>query len=100
LTPIFLPWALKIRHTIFHCDHQGGEGYCGINGKPLAGAPLYDDTGFDISIGPGGLHESQPCGCLQAVIIHEVAHMFGYTHSGQHNASDLEKRRFPSCAAP
>lgn len=91
-------WALRIRHTVFHCDRQGGEGYCGINGRPLRGAPFYEDTGQDISLGPGGLGESTFCGCLQAVILHEVSHMFGFTHQGDRDAYKLERRCF-SCAS-
>ena len=44
-----------------------------------------------------GLGESKFCGCLQAVMLHEVAHYFGYEHSGGKNAYDIEKPCF-KCA--
>ena len=93
-------WALRIRHTVWNCDHRGSDEFCAIHGKPLPGPPYYDQTtGHDISVGPGGLGESKFCGCLQATMLHEVAHYFGYEHGygGSKNAYDIEKPCF-SCA--
>ena len=92
-----IQWALRIRHTVWHCDHQGSEGYCAMHGRPRPDYPFYDQTGHDISLGPGGLGESKFCGCLQATMLHEVAHYFGYEDKGPKNAYDIEKPCF-KCA--
>jgi RHS repeat-associated protein len=76
-------WTDKIRNSTYHCvkkefvDFLGFQGDCGQPVKPVPGLPK---TGQDISFLPGAFARQQPlaCGCLEGLLLHEVAHLLGY----------------------
>ena len=72
-------------------DDPFDDRYCG-----RASTPTDEQPGWAITVWPDAF--TLNCPCLGATILHEVAHMHGYGHSGSSSAFELEKKCFgPPC---
>jgi RHS repeat-associated protein len=97
-------WIQKIQTTTYHCDPNEGiriEGPGGVTVQPACGMarpPVGPTTGKDVTLFWPAFYDP-PCGCLEGVLFHEIAHIImggGHSDSG---VNDVTRGCF-SCAKP
>jgi RHS repeat-associated protein len=91
-------WVNKIRTAVYHCGGVGG--ICAWAADPLGKITGRDMTFYDDAFNIWNLRTSnEPCGCLQAVVLHETSHLMGFSDDGSPSSYDIARRCF-SCAGP
>ncbi len=97
-------WIQKIQTTTYHCDPNDGiriEGPTGVTVQPacsVATPPAGPRTGEDVTLFWPAFYDP-PCGCLEGLIFHEVAHLVTNTGHPDPTVNSITSGCF-SCAKP
>ena len=88
-------WVMKVRTTTYHCPNQYEQtrvmgfdlSVCAVAARPGKTREETKRTGQDVMVFDEAFNNQRPasmggCGCLQGVILHEVAHLMGADEPG------------------